>query len=258
MVQSRMQDGTCGFYMQLACWSGAPSRRSHLNGKKLRCHRCLCRPWHDTATWSFSVNLEQWRLPRKLGRPAGTVVRAEIGSPWHSSNYILRLRQMKALRLTLNFSSHLLSPPDGLLNISYKSSCIRPASRHCTGTSPATGRSLYLSDGFISDSLDSPVHRRRYIFTLASSLTYPRASTWTNTFHRPLKSWSRSSTSNAERGADPAKALASTSTGSKPIIVTSQESGHRQNSGSFAQAQKSQSDHPPLFEAGSGLGRPTG
>jgi hypothetical protein len=188
-----------------------------------------------------------------LRRPAGTVGRAEIGSPWHSSNYILRLRQMKALRLTLNFSSHLLSPPDGLLNISYKSSCIRPASRHCTGTSPATGRSLYLSDGFISDSLDSPVHRRKYIFTLASSLTYPRASTWTNTFHGPEAQPPMQS----EVLIQP-KLLPRPSTGSKPIIVTSQESGHRQNSGSFAQAQKSQSDHPPLFEAGSGLGRPTG
>jgi hypothetical protein len=159
----------------------------------------------------------------------------------------------QALRLVLNFSLNLLGPSNGLLTISYKSSCIGSVSRLCTGISPATGRSVYLSDGSISNS---PVHRRKYISTLAINLAHPRASTWTNTFHRPLNSWFRSSTSKAERGAGPAKALASTI-----HRLKADRRGlprHRQNSGSFAQAEKSRKDNSPLFETGSDLGRPAG
>jgi hypothetical protein len=42
------------------------------------------------------------------------------------------LHQTGTLRLVLNFSLNLLDPPNGLLAKSYKSSCIRPASRCCT------------------------------------------------------------------------------------------------------------------------------
>jgi hypothetical protein len=67
--------------------------------------------------------------------------------------------------------------------LSYKSSCILPASRHHTRTSPATGSSLYLSNADLSGR---PVHRLKYMSTLAIDSAHPRPSLWTDTFDHPV------------------------------------------------------------------------
>jgi hypothetical protein len=72
-------------------------------------------------------------------------------------------------RLTLHFSSHFLDPPDRLLNTSYKLRYIRPSSRHYTGLSPATGRSLWLNDVCV---LYNSVHRSRYTAAPEQGLTF--------------------------------------------------------------------------------------
>jgi hypothetical protein len=143
--------------------------------------------------------------------------------------------------------------PSRLLDISYKLRCMRPTSKHCTGPLPTTGRSLYLNDVCVSYSF---LHRPRRVPALAIGPALSRPYRQISIFRQPLSSSPRIPTSKAERGAAPAKTLAST--------TCRRESDrrdlprHRQKTGSFSQAEESQKDNVPLSEASPNIGRPAG